>query len=80
METRRNSNKEDIVEKGMWHYVFFHGILRFGLTGGILVSIINVFIVRNNLWLHIIADLVLFPLLGVLWGISMWGFLKGKMK
>ncbi len=50
------------------------------MIGGSKALIINVFIVRNNLWLHIIADLVLFPLLGVLWGISMWGFLKGKMK
>ncbi len=80
MKIKPNSNKENIIEKGMWHYVFFHGVLRFGVTGGILVAIINMFIVHTNLWLHIITDLVAFPLLGVLWGISMWGFIKGKMK
>lgn len=40
-----------MMEKGMWRYVLFHGILRFGLVFGILGVLTNVLFVRDNLFI-----------------------------
>ena len=70
-----------MMEKGMWRYVLFHGILRFGLVFGILGVLTNVLFVRDNLFIHIIISMLVSPIVvGIPWGVSMWIFLKKKLK
>ena len=71
-----NSGKQNpIIEKGMWHYVFFHGVLRFGLGFGLLSASTNAIFLRKELFLHIVISVLVVPwVIGIPWGISMWYF------
>jgi hypothetical protein len=70
-----------IILKGKWHFIFWCGVIGFGLTTAILFQITVLFIDSSSALSSLnglIISLVIFPIGGIFWGASMWQVLYSK--
>jgi hypothetical protein len=69
---------ERLRAKGKWDFIVKYGVLGWGVTTGVLFSIIFPWMLpfpnKPSFWLMLPLSLVLFPLGGVAWGYFMWIF------
>ncbi len=76
MDSAKQLKFEKFISKGKWHYIFFHGVLGWGVMTAILFSIFQYYFNGENFLETIKFALVLFPIAGVVWGASMWWYIK----
>ena len=75
MNAAQLSRIEKIISKGKWHYIFFHGVIGWGVSTAVLFSLIQAFIKEIPFTETLALSFVLFPLGGIAWGALMWGYL-----
>jgi phosphate/sulfate permease len=63
---------------GKKRYVIFHGVLGWGLLTAVLINAFT--LMRQKEWnvFEIAANFVVFPLMGIFWGLAMWAYIKWK--
>jgi len=76
MKTSQIQKWEKIRNKGKKKFIFQNGVLRWGLTTGLLFSVIMYWIGEPHTLLRFVSFLVLalifFPIGGYFWGLWVW--------
>ncbi|WOT04524.1 hypothetical protein [Shewanella youngdeokensis] len=70
---------EKVLAKGKWHFVLFHGVLRWGVLTALLFCVFKYVTHAHCSWLTIKLAFITFPLAGMVWGAFMWWYLNRKM-
>ena len=65
---------EKLRAKGKWNYILIYGVLGWGVSTGVLFSLIFPLVMGGKVpFLPVFAlSIVLFPLGGIAWGYCMW--------
>ncbi len=71
-----------IINNGKKKFILKYGVLGWGFTTGIVYTIINYFteqpiIIKEFIFISSIT-LIIFPLLGILWGSFMFNYMRKK--
>ena len=70
---KNNSEKmEKLISKGKWSFVFWHGVIGWGVLTAILVSLIQHFTSEQSFFDGILGRLVILPIGGIFFGLFMW--------
>lgn len=76
MKTTKQAKFEQLMAKGKWHYIFFHGVLGWGVTTAVLFSLAQYYFNEVSFVDSLKLSMVIFPIGGVFWGAFMWWFFK----
>lgn len=88
MLTDRERKQLSVFEKRLampkWKFVLLHGVLAWGLTVAILITLYEMWaqkisvkeLLDQELWIRVI----LFPLAGIVYGLWMWKFIGRQQK
>jgi hypothetical protein len=68
----------------MWKYILFYGVIGWGITAAILVSVITMLLdrhsIRHMLEKELWINLIIFPIGGVFFGLYMRKFIPRQIK
>ncbi|MGA1866856.1 MAG: hypothetical protein ACMUFK_05250 [Thermoplasmatota archaeon] len=86
---RRDERKRDMImkkweitrDKGQRHFILIKGVLLWGGLTGLFSFILTELMDPSPLWmLHLVMNMTLFPLGGILWGWLVWRSLEKKYR
>ena len=72
MNTEQLNKLEKTLSKGKWYYIIVHGAIGWGISTGVLFSLLQSFTHETSFIDAIELSLILFPIGGICWGASMW--------
>jgi hypothetical protein len=84
IEKKQLARYEEMMTLPKWRYILVYGVLAWGVSVGILVTIIDLFIdksgwryvLQNDLWTNLIG----FPIGGIFFGMYMREFMPRQIK
>jgi hypothetical protein len=84
IEKKQLASYESLMAMPKWKYIFIYGMLGWGVSVAIIVSLINMWfqkdtfqhMLRNDLWINLIG----FPIGGIFFGMFMRYFMPRQIK
>ena len=67
---------EKIISKGKWHFVFWRGVVGWGIPTALLFKLIISLIGDQPFTDGLVTALIIFPIGGIFFGLSMWFVMK----
>jgi hypothetical protein len=81
MQNKQSNKWENTRKLGLFKFVLFYGVLYWGVTVGILWSVVMQLMNPIDPWyFRPLIALVLFPIAGIFFGLYMWNLNEKKFK
>ncbi len=69
---------QQIIEQGMLKFILFRGVIGWGIPTAIIFQFIMFFIENKPLLEGLISSLIIFPIVGIFFGLFQWQRMKAK--
>ncbi len=84
IEQKQLANYERLAAMPKWKYILLYGVLAWGITVGIIVSLVNMLINKTSFSYMLRHDLLInligFPVGGIIFGLFMRNFIPRQIK
>jgi len=69
---------EKLITKGKWQYVLLHGVVGWGISTAIVVTLIQQYLSDKPFMEQIWLALIIYPIAGIAFGLFMWNSINNQ--